>query len=153
MSKYEILQSFQSESNVTITLGSFGIDNVGLYWASQQTQIQDAVIADLSGLKIKLDSPETLIANKNLFDSLQDFEDAFSVYLRVDTDKEKLVDRCRELGVIERLKIMRSLAESRMSLDDLAMALDKLETSEWWRQTLNSRNGAPNGYLKNDDLS
>ena len=93
---YEMETGFKERSNITIYYKTFRIDLVGLHRTSQRTQLQNAITMNIYNKELKIDSPETLIANKLSFGSLVDFEDALSVYIRNDLNKEKLLLICQE---------------------------------------------------------
>lgn len=126
ITEYELQEGFKEQSNITIFYESFRIDLVGVYRKSQQTQIHHAKQLNLFDLDLKFDSPETLIANKLYFGSIQDLEDALSVYIRNDLDHVKLQEFSEELGVSQMLVILKRMSKEPLSEEEIEKLLDEL---------------------------
>ena len=71
---YEMETGFKEKSNITIYYKTFRIDLVGLHRDSQRTKLKNAIMMNIYNKELKIDSPETLIANKLSFGSLIEFE-------------------------------------------------------------------------------
>lgn len=129
ITKYDLETGFKEKSNMKIYCENFRIDLVVLYRDSQLTQLQNAITMNIYNKELKIDSPETLIANKLSFGSLEDFEDALSVYIRGDINKDKLKLRCEELHVGRYLKLLDQLKNKTLTSDELDNLLDELNDS------------------------
>ena len=127
ITEYELQEGFKEQSNITIFYKSFHIDLVGVYRNSQQTQIQQGKKLNLYGLQLKFDSPETLIANKLYFGSIQDLEDALSIFIRNDLDHRKLRKFTEELGVSQLLVILKRMSEEPLSEEEIEQLLDEVD--------------------------
>ena len=126
---YEVETGFKDKSNITIYYESYRIDLVGLFRSSQITQIKHATKFKIFDLDLLIDSPETSIANKLSFGSLQDFEDALSVFIRIPIDLQKLELVARELKVSKFIPLLKKLKTKELSFEELDMILDELEDS------------------------
>ncbi len=129
ISEYEMETGFKEKSNISIYIQSYRIDLVGLFRPSQRTQIENAIKIKIFDLDLYIDSPETLIANKLYFGSLQDFEDALSVFTRVPIDYKKLETVSNELNVGKLLQLLKKLKNNELSLEELDQILDELDDS------------------------
>ncbi len=129
VTEYEMEEGFKEKSNITIYYKSFRIDLVGLYRETQRIQIENAITMNIYDKELKIDSPETLIANKLSFGSLVDFEDALSIYVRKDINNEKLLIRCQELHVEKYIPLLDGMKNNKLSIDELNRLLDELDDS------------------------
>lgn len=84
ISSDEFLLGFEEKTNITILSGLFRIDLKGIYNNFARKSIEMAVSIPLFDLEIKIDSPELLIVSKLCYGSEQDFEDAASIFIRLD---------------------------------------------------------------------
>lgn len=93
--------------------GLFRIDIIGIYNQDNRISINQSVPVEFYGIKINIDSPESLIAHKLQFGSDQDIEDAFAILTRLDNklNKELLIWHAERLNVIKNLKELLKKAE------------------------------------------
>lgn len=99
---------FESKDHCTIFYkdGLFRIDIIGSYTKDNEISINESVFVELFGIKMRIDSPESLIAHKLVFASDQDIEDAYAILIRLDNkiDKDILLWHAERLNVIDKLK-------------------------------------------------
>ncbi len=126
-SEYEFEEGFKEGGNITVFYETFRIDLVGLFRESQATQIKNAIKLNLFDWDLKFDSPETLIANKLYYGSLQDLEDALSIYTRNDLNLKKLREFCEELGVTKKLRVLERISKEELTEVEIEAFLDELD--------------------------
>ena len=82
-------------------------------------------------LSIKVDSPEFLIISKIIYGSEQDFEDAASIYLRLNTKKQlnlkKINELASKLDISDRLDLLQVLTTEDISEEKLEQIIDNLK--------------------------
>ncbi|OLS23588.1 MAG: hypothetical protein HeimC3_24000 [Candidatus Heimdallarchaeota archaeon LC_3] len=92
--------------------GLFRIDIIGIYNLDNKISVNEAIDVEFYGIKIKIDSPESIIAHKLNFGSQQDIEDAYSVLIRnkEKINNKKLKNHAERLNVLNKLeKLLKSI--------------------------------------------
>jgi hypothetical protein len=108
-------EGFTQKDHCTIFYkdGLFRIDIIGIYNLDNKISVSEAIEVEFYGIKVKIDSPESLIAHKLNFGSQQDIEDAYSVLIR---NKEKInIEKLKTHS--ERLKVLNKLEKLLKSIE------------------------------------
>ena len=84
----------------------FRIDLMGKHSVDHEISLKEAKEIEYQGIKLRIDSPESLIAHKLRFGAEFDIEDATAVIIRLNErlDIQKLVDHTVRLGVHKQLR-------------------------------------------------
>jgi len=127
----DIKRGFQGRSNITIWSDIFRIDFKGIYNNFAKKTIDSAKTLNVLNLSIKVDSPEFLIISKIIYGSEQDFEDAASIYLRLNAKKQlnlkKVNELASKLDISDRLDLLQVLTTEDISEEKLEQIIDNLK--------------------------
>lgn len=108
----DLKKALKEKSHFTVfdAESEFYIDGKGSYSPNDSETLSHKKAVRLDRVKIFINSPENLIANKLLFGSEQDLKDAESVYIRQlgRLDFEYLEKRCKELNVHKKYSKMKN---------------------------------------------
>lgn len=106
--EYDMREALKEKSHFTVedkgTL--FRLDIKGIYGEMDERTLRNKKKVNLYNMTIYLASPEDTIANKLLYGSERDIEDALGIYVRQRgvLDMEYLENICKKIGVYEELQ-------------------------------------------------
>ncbi len=104
----DMIEAFREKTHFSAEVKSslFRLDIKGVYDSNAKITMKNRRKVEYEGLKMYVASPEDTIANKLLYGSDQDIEDAEGIYVRQKEklDTEYLEERCKSMGVLERLE-------------------------------------------------